>query len=197
MNSSEWNVELFRLINDLGKHYTYMNPIYIGLAEYTVYVLAVVMILYWLSQQRTNRMMVISGVIAFGLAEILGKAAGSLHSNLQPFAELMNVNQLIEKQVNNSFPSDHTILFISITVTIWLFRRRFTFLWLIVGCLASISRIGVGVHYPADVLVGGVIAVVSAMITYQVINRLSIVQIILNKCERMEKLIKNTIQRSN
>lgn len=197
MNSSEWNVELFRLINDLGKHYTYMNPIYIGLAEYTVYVLAVVMILYWLSQQRMNRMMVISGVIAFGLAEILGKAAGSLHSNLQPFAELMNVNQLIEKQVNNSFPSDHTILFISITVTIWLFRRRFTFLWLIVGCLASISRIGVGVHYPADVLVGGVIAVVSAMITYQVINRLSIVQIILNKCERMEKLIKNTIQRSN
>lgn len=197
MNISDLNIELFRFINDIGKHYTIMNPIFIGLAEYTVYVLAFVLLLYWFTQQHSNRLMVISAVMAFGLAELAGKAVSILHSNLQPFAELANVNQLIEKEVNNSFPSDHTILFISVTITIWLFRRRATILWVIIGCLASISRIGVGVHYPADVLVGGMIAVISAIAAYVMVRKLRVITELLNKCERMEKIIKNTIQRSN
>lgn len=90
-------------------------------------------------------------------------------------------NVIVMQEVNNSFPSDHTILFISVTVTIWLFRRRATILWVIIGCLASISRIGVGVHYPADVLAGSVIAVVSAVAAYVIVRKLYAITVLLNK----------------
>ncbi len=36
-------------------------------------------------------------MITFVMAEMMEKMAGRLHSNNQPFAELANVNQLIEK----------------------------------------------------------------------------------------------------
>lgn len=55
--------------------------------------------------------MIICGMIAFVIAEILGEVAGKIYSNNQPFAELTNVNQLIEHTVDNSFPSDHAIQF--------------------------------------------------------------------------------------
>lgn len=56
-------------------------------------------------------MMIIQAIVAFVTAEIIGKLAGKLHLNYQPFAAFPNVNKLVDQAVDNSFPSDHTILF--------------------------------------------------------------------------------------
>ena len=111
---SEVNIHLFRYINDLGKQYTFLNIPMILIAEYMVYFLAIATLLLWFSSKKKNRMMVLCAMVSFLFAEIGGKIAGILHSNYQPFEELLNVNKLIEKTVDNSFPSDHTILFFSI-----------------------------------------------------------------------------------
>ncbi len=106
---------------------------------------------------------------------IIGEnSQGKFHTNYQPFAELPNVNKLVEKAVNNSFPSDHTIIFFSFCITFWLFKRGWGFLWGILAVLVGISRIWVGVHYPADVLVGAIISIVSATIVYQIVLKLSL-----------------------
>jgi len=86
-------------------------------------------------------MMVLCGITTFLLSEIIGKIAGKIHSNNQPFAELENVNKLIEKAVNNSFLSDHTILFFSICVSFCLFKRSWGSLWIVLAALVGISRI--------------------------------------------------------
>ncbi|WP_281215173.1 hypothetical protein [Bacillus altitudinis] len=49
--------------------------------------------------------MMISAGLTFILAKVLGKVAGIFYSNQQPFAELNQVNLLIEK--NDCFPRDH------------------------------------------------------------------------------------------
>ncbi|MER3122346.1 phosphatase PAP2 family protein [Bacillus altitudinis] len=67
--------------------------------------------------------MMISAGLTFILAKVLGKVAGIFYSNQQPFAELNQVNLLIEKEVNNSFPSDHTIFIFSICMVFWLSAR--------------------------------------------------------------------------
>ena len=56
-------------------------------------------------------MMVIQAMVAFVIAEVIGKVAGKFHLNYQPFAVLPHVNKLVDHAVDNSFPSDHTILF--------------------------------------------------------------------------------------
>ncbi|SDK48032.1 undecaprenyl-diphosphatase, partial [Aneurinibacillus migulanus] len=70
---SQFNIDAFRLINDLGKQYSYLNPVIVFLAEYMLYFLCLSIVVYWFTRTNKNRMMVIQAVIAFILAEILGK----------------------------------------------------------------------------------------------------------------------------
>lgn len=175
MDLSQINVELFRWINNLGIEHTYLNSTFIFIAKYMVVILALLTIVFWFSKDRRNRMMVISATITFVVAETLGKIAGQLHSNNQPFVELAHVNQLIEKTVNNSFPSDHTILFFSFCITFCIFQKRWAFIWVLSAILVGISRIWVGVHYPADVIAGALISIVSAFVIAFIVPRLSII----------------------
>lgn len=176
MDLSQMNVELFRFINDFGKEHSYLNSTFIFIAEYMVYILALLTVVFWFTRKQTHRIMVISAVASFMLAEILGKIAGLLHSNNQPFAELPHVHQLIEKTVDNSFPSDHTILFFAFCTTFGLFQKRWSFLWILLVLLVGLSRIRVGVHYPADVAAGALIGVVSAVIAAYTIPRVSFIK---------------------
>ncbi|WP_144522657.1 undecaprenyl-diphosphatase [Bacillus pumilus] len=158
-----FNEDLFRWVNQLGIDHGYLNPIFIGLAEYTVLLVALMCLFIWFqNRSRTDRGMVVSAGLTFILAELMGKIAGIFYSNQQPFAEMSHVNLLIQKEVNNSFPSDHTIFIFSVCLIFWLFHKRHVY-WLIIACAVGFSRIWVGVHYPFDVLAGAVITCLIAV----------------------------------
>ncbi|MFE4145190.1 undecaprenyl-diphosphatase [Peribacillus sp. YIM B13472] len=174
MALSEMNSKLFRMINNLGKQYTDLNPFFVFIAEYMIFFLVLAVLMFLFSRRNKNRIMVICAFITLVISELLAKIAGQFHSNNQPFAELPNVNRLVEKAVNNSFPSDHTIIFFSFCITFWLFKRGWGILWVILAVLVGISRIWIGVHYPADVLVGAIISIVSATSVYKIVLKLSL-----------------------
>lgn len=189
MALSEANIYFFRLINDLGKQYPHFNSSIVFFAEYMVYFLALSVIYFWFRRNENNRMMVICASFTFIVAEVIGKIAGKFHSNYQPFAELPNVNQLIEKAVDNSFPSDHTILFFSFCMTFWLFKKRSGLPWLLLAITVGISRIWVGVHYPADVVVGAVISLSSAIVIYFIVPKLTFINNALEFYEKIERYV--------
>ncbi|MMZ45981.1 Undecaprenyl-diphosphatase BcrC [compost metagenome] len=186
---SQFNIDAFRLINDLGKQYPYLNPVIVFLAEYMLYFLCLSIVVYWFTRTNKNRMMVIQAVIAFILAEILGKIAGQFHSHYQPFAVLPHVNQLIEHDIDNSFPSDHTILFFSVCISFWLVRKKGEWLWLMLPFCVAISRIWVGVHYPIDVITGALLGVISALFVYWLVPKLSSIKQLLALYEKMEQQV--------
>ncbi|MFP7299274.1 undecaprenyl-diphosphatase [Neobacillus niacini] len=183
------NEKLFRLINDVGKEHTFINPVFVFVAEYTVIFLALAIIIFWFTRLKQNRIMIICGSITFVIAEIAGKLAGTFHSNSQPFAELSNVNQLIEKAVDNSFPSDHTILFFSFCTTFLLFRGGKGLIWVLLAFLVGISRIGAGVHYPADIVAGAFISIVSAVLVFRIVPNMRVTQKLLGMYEKGESSI--------
>ena len=47
MSFSQFNIDIFRAINDLGKQYSFLNPAIVFLAEYMVYILALIILTYW------------------------------------------------------------------------------------------------------------------------------------------------------
>ena len=47
MSFSQFNIDIFRAINDLGKQYSFLNPTIVFLAEYMVYILALITLAYW------------------------------------------------------------------------------------------------------------------------------------------------------
>ncbi|WP_412890067.1 undecaprenyl-diphosphatase [Bacillus sp. 1P06AnD] len=170
------NIHMFRMVNDLGKDYTFLNPIFVFIAQYTVYLLGLAVVIYFFSKPAKNKIMVVSIAFSLVLAEILAKIVGLFHTNNQPFAELAHVNKLIEKTVDNSFPSDHTILFFTVCFSFFFFGKKGRWLWVIAAFCVGISRIWVGVHYPFDVIVGALLGILSSYIGYRVIPRLKIVR---------------------
>ena len=173
MSFTELNVQGFRMINDLSKDFPFLNPPFVFIAEYVLLLLIVIALIFFFTPKMQRRLMVICALLTAILAVLIRIPVGMLHSNLQPFAELDNVNQLIEKTVGNSFPSDHAILAFSICVTFALFQKRFAWLWLSLASLVGILRIWAGVHYPADVLTGALIAVISAITVFLIVPKLS------------------------
>ncbi|PFJ26870.1 undecaprenyl-diphosphatase [Bacillus anthracis] len=187
MSFSQFNIDIFRAINDLGKQYSFLNPAIVFLAEYMVYILALIILAYWFTGSRQSRMMVIQAMVAFVIAEVIGKVAGKFHLNYQPFAVLTDVNKLVDHAVDNSFPSDHTILFFSICFSFSLVRKKAGWLWLILAFCVAISRIWVGVHYPFDIAVGALIGCISAVFSYWLVPKLSFIRQLLTQYERVEK----------
>ncbi|MBJ8030159.1 undecaprenyl-diphosphatase [Bacillus cereus group sp. N21] len=187
MPFSQFNIDAFRWINDLGKQNPSLNPMMVFVAEYMLYALVLGVLIYWFTRNNKNRMMIIQGGLAFIVAEIIGKIVGQFYSHHQPFAVLPNVNQLVEHEIDNSFPSDHTILFFSICVSMWLVRKKEGWLWLMLAFCVAISRIWVGVHYPIDVVTGALVGIISALFVYWIAPKLSFIKRLLGLYERMEK----------
>ena len=181
------NIELFRMINNAGKEFEVMNPVMVFIANNAIYLLAAAVLIYMFSRKPGNRMMIVCGLVSLILAEVAGKIAGMFHSNHQPFAVLEDVNQLIEMEVNNSFPSDHTIIFFTMAVTFWLFKRKHTYLWILLAGMVGFSRIWAGVHYPADILVGAILGSGFAYLGYRLIPNINMV----NKNKLTGKEMKN------
>ena len=182
----EINISAFRAINDLGKQFAFLDPVFFFFAEYTVYLLALAVVIYWFTRKNENRIMIISAALSLLIAEILAKLAGFVHANNQPFAELPSVHQLVDKAIDNSFPSDHTILFFTFCLTFWLFGKKHRLIWMILAVCVALSRIGVGVHYPADVLVGAIFGTLSALLSYAIVPKAPLIQRLLALYERIE-----------
>lgn len=195
MNLSEINIELFRMFNDLGKEVMFLNPIMIFFAKYMKYFLLFGIIMYWFTRKRENRIMIISSIFAFVVAEVFGAIAGAIHSNHQPFAELSNVNQLIGHAIDNSFPSDHAIEFFSICITFLLFKKNLRYVWLAIAILVSISRVWVGVHYPADILVGAILGIIGAALCYWIIPQLNVIKKLLDIYEQGEDYVLSKVSK--
>lgn len=176
MSFMDINERGFRMINDLGKQYDFLNPVFVFIAEYVLYLVIIMTVIFLFSKKKRNKLMSICTLLSIILAEIIGKLVGYLHLNNQPFAELSNVNQLIEKAVDNSFPSDHTIIVFACCVSFWMFQKGWNFLWVILAILVGISRMGVGVHYPADVIAGAMISIISVLVVYYFVPKTDFVQ---------------------
>ncbi|BFU47800.1 hypothetical protein KRMM14A1004_60370 [Krasilnikovia sp. MM14-A1004] len=103
-----------------------------------------------------------SGVIAFATATLIGR----FNTEVRPF-QSHTVHQLIAHEPGPTLPSDHaTAAFtLALAVGAFLYRR-----WgLVLGAVAliiGVSRVWVGVHYPADIVAAALVAVLSVAIVH-------------------------------
>lgn len=89
--------------------------------------------------------------------------------------EINTLIRIVKSPTNFSFFSGHAASSFSITALVYLFLRRkvkWSWLFFIWPILFAASRIYVGVHYPIDIIVGTVVGLGSAFLTYMLYKRL-------------------------
>ena len=75
---------------------------------------------------------------------------------------------------SHSFPSGHTVTIFTITAILMFYFRRFPvrLLLIFLACLVGLSRIAVGVHWPADVMAGAEIGILCAVTGIMIVTKL-------------------------
>ena len=98
---------------------------------------------------------ILCGLLAFQLVVLIH----AIYPTPRPQATDLPVKVLIEYANNYSFPSQHTIFAFLLATIVFCCRKRLGIAYLTGATIIGLSRIVVGVHWPADVLAGAVIGI--------------------------------------
>src|SRR5206468_9237491 len=105
-----------------------------------------------------GRSTLLLGVVAAVGALLLNLALGHLFYRARPFL-VLDVRPLLPEAVDSSLFSDHLAAAGAAVAALFATRRTFGWMALVLSLLLAVGRIGAGVQYPSDCLVGGIVSV--------------------------------------
>lgn len=109
-------------------------------------------------------------LMAMGVAGLIDLIVFFLWQRPSPF---ITYNQLVHPLITDtyadisSFPSSHTYVAFAIATSVFLYghRKLGSFLFLMALGVA-VGRIAVGLHYPSDVIAGGILGILAGILVY-------------------------------
>jgi undecaprenyl-diphosphatase len=134
-----------------------MTPLIIFGAKYLfiAVALAAAAVIFFDKERRMRIGLV--ALVSLPLAYALARLAGMFYSHAQPFA-VQGFEPLVPHEIDNSFPSDHTLVAGVFASAAFLSDRRLgLFLWAF-ALLVGLSRMLAGLHWGVDVLASAALA---------------------------------------
>ena len=80
----------------------------------------------------------------------------------RPCTALPDVHLLVNNKISYSLPSAHAANFFAVAAFFGYYFKKYRWWFFIIAFVVGLSRISVGVHYPFDVLAGGVLGIACA-----------------------------------
>ena len=109
--------------------------------------------------------------IALLLCLIIGNITlKPLIARIRPFDINTEIELLITKPTDFSFPSGHTMSSFAAAIVIYNANKRMGIIALILASLIAFSRLYLYVHFPSDVLAGLVIGVINSIIAIKCVD---------------------------
>ncbi len=112
------------------------------------------------------KLSLLTAIIALALARI----ASTFYNNPRPFM-VEHIQPLVSHGSDNGFPSDHTLLIMTIAVIIFQFNKKLGIFLGVVGLIVGIARVLAKVHHPIDILGSSVIAFLAITISVYLLKR--------------------------
>ena len=108
--------------------------------------------------------------LALPLSYIFAKVAAFLFYNPRPFV-VEHIQPLIHHAADNGFPSDHTLLTMTIAAIVFAFNRKLGIFLGILAIIVGVARVVAHVHHPTDILGGIVISISSVYFSWYIIKK--------------------------
>jgi undecaprenyl-diphosphatase len=161
LNADGW---IYRRVNELADSTAWVHGIARTNAKYGIVLFgALLVVAWWQARHRPDASAPVAAVIWAGAAPIVALAIAQVINKLvdrsRPYAAMHDVQVLISRTADASFPSDHSTAAAAVAVGLLLAGRALGSYRL--GIVASVAAIGlaftrlyVGAHYPGDVIAG-------------------------------------------
>jgi len=154
------------------------------IAEYLIYLVPVILIVLWFwpvspsasrGGPRESKKAALKAVLAGGVGLSIAKVIGPIINRPRPF-EGGSIHEILFHRPDYSFPSDHAILLFALTFSFWLSGyKKLAIVMFGLSLFISAARIAVGVHFPSDIISGGILGIFIAWIIHLLDRPLQIV----------------------
>ena len=161
------DILIFQQINGLAGKWVYLDALGIFFAKYFEYALVMFALLLLRKNLRLMFGAFFAAVLArFGIVELIRL----FWSRVRPFIE-NNVNLLIERTSEPSFPSGHAAFYFGLSTIVYFYNKKAGTIFFIASFLISISRVFVGIHWPSDILGGAIVGIFSGWLIIKISRR--------------------------
>lgn len=141
-----------------------MNSAIKFVAQYLIYILVVVTVVWWLrlksGKKRAAVLLVGSGVLAL----LLAKVGAYFINDPRPFTE--GLQPLFACAADNGFPSDHTLLAATMAFVVMTWSWRKGLVLLTGAVLIGAARVIANVHHISDIIGAVAISAVATLVVY-------------------------------
>lgn len=192
----QFDVNLFRTINDWAHKGNGLNDIMIILVTWGPSILSTWLVWFWFGakKKRKTRFKVLTAVCSFILAELMFLVSSSFYEKLSPAETLHKVNALVTSEMAQLFPNNNSLLFFSVCFI--LYKTSYSqvrVIYLVMIVWLSLARVWVGAEYPSDVLVSLMTSWLAATICHKTIYRSKFIKKIVYAYEDFEQKIRKKI----
>ncbi len=158
--------KIFQLVNQFAGKSGILDNLMIGLAKYGVLLMALPLLYMWFKGDESKKKVALLSLLSMAIALLINQLIGHIYFRQRPFA-FHEVNLLLAKSADPSFPSDHSAFVFAIAWLLLFKDKRIGSLALGLAMLVGISRIFVGTHYPGDVLGGATVGLATAVFVWK------------------------------
>ncbi len=117
----------------------------------------------WLVDGRIKREQVLHAFAAVILVWVITQMLKSLLPTIRPFALDGGFPLTLTMPEDGAFPSSHTAIAFSLAITLLLHNKKLGIVYLISAFLVGLGRILANVHYLLDIVVGGFLGIMVAV----------------------------------
>lgn len=115
--------------------------------------------------------------ISMGIALIIGYVTGNMFlknvvGRIRPYDFVGNVDLLVDRLSDFSFPSGHTLCSFEGAFTVFIRNKKWGIAAIVFAFLIALSRLYLYVHYPSDVLVGAIMGIVIAYLAGFIVDKI-------------------------
>ncbi|MEI4828318.1 undecaprenyl-diphosphatase [Bacillus sp. FJAT-53711] len=170
------NYTIFHWINSWAGASTFLDKGMIFITKSAPFVAIIFLLSLWFSNKQKETAIrkqytALYTVLSLGIALLVNAVIHLVYYHPRPFITY-HVHQLVPHANDSSFVSDHAVLVFSIAFTMLLRGEAWKNVALLWAILVGISRIYVGVHYPADIIGGAVLTFVTSALVIKYTNKI-------------------------